>query len=63
MIEANALAQGALRQFPQWPWIENPTFQLGGGHFTTELFPPQTQLYCNVICKTSEHIGQIKSHL
>ena len=36
MAEVNALAQGALRQFKQ-PWIERSTFQLGGGHFTTEL--------------------------
>jgi len=41
MVEVNALAQGALRQFTQWPWIEHPTFQLRGGHFTTELLPPQ----------------------
>jgi len=27
-IEVNALAQGALRQFTQWLWIEYPTFQL-----------------------------------
>jgi len=27
----------ALRQFTQWPWIEHSTFQLGGGHLTTEL--------------------------
>jgi len=31
-VEVNALAQGALRQFTQWLWIEHPTFQLGGGH-------------------------------
>ena len=40
-VEVNALAQGALRKFTQWLWIEHPTFQLGGGHFTTELLPPQ----------------------
>jgi len=34
-----AFAQGALRKFTQWLWIEHPTFQLGGGHFTTELMP------------------------
>jgi len=39
-VEVNALAQGALRQFTEWLWIEHPTFQLGGGHFTTELLPP-----------------------
>jgi len=38
-IEVNAPAQGALRQFPQWPWIEKPTFQLGGRHFNTEPLP------------------------
>ena len=36
-VEVNALAQGALRRFTQWWWIEHPTFQLRGGHFTTEL--------------------------
>jgi len=36
-VEVNALAQGALRQFIQWLWIEHPTFHLGGGHLTTEL--------------------------
>jgi len=30
--EVNALAQGALRQFTQWPWIEHPTFRSRGGH-------------------------------
>jgi len=39
-VEVNALAQGVLRQFTQWLWIEHPTFQLGGGPFTTELLPP-----------------------
>jgi len=38
-VEVNALAQGTLQQFTQWLWIEHPTFQLGGGHFTTELLP------------------------
>ena len=37
-VEVNTLAQGALRQFTQWLWIEHLTFQLRGGHFTTELF-------------------------
>ena len=31
---------GVLRQFTQRPWIEHPTFQLRGEHFTTELLPP-----------------------
>jgi len=48
-IEVNALAQEALRQFTQWPWIENPTFQLGGGHFTTELKPPQNSLHVTAL--------------
>jgi len=43
--EVNAHAQGALRQFTHWPWIEHPTFQLGGGHFTTKLLPPH--VYCD----------------
>jgi len=39
-VEVNALAQGALRQFTQCLRIEHPTFQLRGGHFTTELCRP-----------------------
>ena len=35
----NALAQGAIRQFTQWPMIEQPTIQLRVGHFTSELPP------------------------
>jgi len=35
-VEVNALAQGALRQFTQWLWIEHPTFQLGGGRCDVE---------------------------
>jgi len=27
-VEVNALAQGALRRFTQWPWIEHQTFRL-----------------------------------
>jgi len=42
-IEVNALAQGALRQFTQWLWIKHPTFQLGGGHFTTELISKNSE--------------------
>ena len=30
-------AQGTLRRFTQRPWFEHPTFQLRGGHSTTEL--------------------------
>ena len=36
-VEVNALAQGALRRFTQWLWIEHSTFQLRGVQFTTEL--------------------------
>jgi len=36
-VEVNALALGALRPVTQWPWVEHPTFQLSGGHSTTEL--------------------------
>ena len=39
-VEVNVLAQGPLRQFTQRPWIEHVTFQLRGGHSTTELSPP-----------------------
>ena len=38
-VAMNVPAQGALRQFTQWLWIDHSTFQLGGGHFTTEVFP------------------------
>jgi len=43
-VEVNALAQVALRQFTQWLWIEHPTFQLRGGHFTTKLLPHQVPI-------------------
>jgi len=45
-VEVNAVAQGALRRFTQWPWIEHPTFQLRGGHYTTELSLPQRNVRC-----------------
>jgi len=32
-FEMNALAQGALRQFTQWLWIEHAAFQLRRRHF------------------------------
>ena len=42
-VEVNALAALAqeTQQFTQWLWIEHPTFQLRGGHFTTELCRPR----------------------
>jgi len=43
-VEVNALAQGALQRFTQWPYIEHPTFHLRGGHSTTEQSPPQRNL-------------------
>jgi len=49
-VEVNALAQGTLRQFTQWLWIEHPTFQLRGGHFTVELLPPIPMLNCKKLC-------------
>jgi len=36
----NFLRTPLLRKFPQWPWIKHPTFQLGGGHFTSGPLPP-----------------------
>jgi len=36
-VGVNVLAQGALRRFTQGQWMEHPTFQLRGGHSTTEL--------------------------
>jgi len=50
VVEVNALAQGALRQFTQWLRIEHPTFQLIGGRFTTELLPPQPRGYVQIAC-------------
>ena len=29
-VEVNALAQGALRQFTQWSWVEHSTFHVRG---------------------------------
>jgi len=40
-VVVNALAQGARQQVTQWQWMEHPTFQLGGGHSTTELVATQ----------------------
>jgi len=51
-VEVNAHAQGALRQFTQWLWIEHPTFRLRGGHFITELLPPRLFIVaCRLILK------------
>jgi len=41
----NTLAQGALQRFTQRPWIDHPTFQLRGGHSTTELSPPRCSVF------------------
>jgi len=43
-VEANDLAQGALRRCTQCRWIGHTTFQLGGGHSTIELSSPQRNL-------------------
>jgi len=43
-VEMNALAQASLQRFTQWPWIEQPAFQLRGGQSTTELSPPHRKL-------------------
>jgi len=55
-VEVNAPAQGALRRFTQWPWVEHPTFQLEGAHFTTELMLPQVGCVrgWKVVCWCSE---------
>ena len=37
----------ALRRVIQWPWIEHPTFQLGGGYSTTELVAVQHIYFTN----------------
>jgi len=37
IVAVNALARGMLPRVTQWPWIDHPTFQLGGGHSATEL--------------------------
>jgi len=41
----NPLAQERCGNFTQWSWIKHPTFQLRGGHFTTELLPLPTIFY------------------
>ena len=43
-VEANDLAQGALRPFTQCRCIWHTTFQLWGGHLTTELSSSQRNL-------------------
>jgi len=48
VVEVNAFAQGALRRFTQWPWIEYPTFQSGGGHSTTELIAALFSFDCKI---------------
>jgi len=40
-VEVNALAQGTLRQFTQWPWVDYLTFYFKRGRSATELSPPQ----------------------
>jgi len=45
-VGVNVLAQEALRRFTHWPWIEHPTFQLGGGHCDTELIACHNVLHC-----------------
>jgi len=50
-VQVNALAQGTLRQFTQWLWIEHPTFWLRGRHFTTELLPPPSVgCWSTIVC-------------
>jgi len=45
----NTLAHGRPWQFPQWLWIEHPTFQLRGGVFTIDLLPSSIFTYCRMI--------------
>ena len=58
-IDVNALAQGALRQFTQWLWMDHPTFQLRGRHLSTELLPPQSRLvyYKGHTCVFGKRVG------
>jgi len=48
-VAVNALAQAALRRVSHWPWIEHPTFQLRGGHSTTDV-PPPTLSHIRFLC-------------
>ena len=48
-VELNVLAEGTLRRFTEQLWIEQPNFQLRGGHCTTELSPPQQNVRCQCL--------------
>jgi len=65
-VEVNVLTQEALRQFTQWLWIENPTFQLRGGYFATELCRPNSicrRNFCNFLDPMSRMSINNISHL
>jgi len=64
VVEGNA--QVVLWQFTQWLWIEHPTFQLGGGHFTTDLMKanrtfPNPSLYCTLVTSTANMSTGVKA--
>ena len=52
-VEVKALAQGALRRFTQWLWVEYTSFKLRGGHFTTELSLPYGLVYAHSLTPPS----------
>jgi len=60
VVEVNAIAQGMLQRFTQWPWIEHPTFQMRSGPSITELSPPT--FYCNKNLKWCTKALSLRSH-
>jgi len=58
-VEGNDLAQGALQRFTQCRSIGWATFQLRGGHSTTELTPPQRNLRRQCLSVRFERRGNV----
>ena len=68
VAQMSAVAQGALRKFTQWPWIEHPTFQSRGRHTISELSLGKRKLLKNperkkifiTVNSLSIHLGVIR---
>jgi len=65
-VAVDAFDQGALLQFTKWPWIQHPTFQVGGGHCTTELIVSvahaKTKRHLKLICKIFRYAHKIQQN-